>query len=128
MSFSYSASSLSGGADQYSSFAALSGASAVRVNSIASDLLTMLGGSSSVAVVNSFSGGEFLSQIEQSILRADNPIEVSETEELTVLGQRGLWVNKQEVNAWRGDISISEYRIHEDSNPQVYMFYVDIKL
>jgi hypothetical protein len=60
-----------------------------------------------------------LSQIEQSILRSANPIEVNETEELTVLGQRGLWLNRAEVNAWRGDIAISEYRIHQDANPQI---------
>merc|ERR1719360_205961 len=53
------------------------------------------------------------------ILRATNPIEISETEELTVIGQRGIWMNKAEVNAWRGDIAISEYRIHEDANPQI---------
>jgi hypothetical protein len=60
-----------------------------------------------------------LSQIEQSILRSANPIEVNETEELTVIGQRGLWLNRAEVNAWRGDIAISEYRIHQDANPQI---------
>jgi len=70
----------------------------------------MFGGSSS---------GEFVSQIEQQILRSSEPIQVSETEELTVLGQRGIWLNKQEVNGWRGDLNISEYRIHEDNNPQV---------
>lgn len=61
----------------------------------------------------------FLSHIEIAILRADNPIDVTTTEELTVLGQRGIWMNKSEVESWRGDISISEYAIHEDSNPQV---------
>jgi hypothetical protein len=56
---------------------------------------------------------------KQAILRATKPIEVSETEKLTVIGQRGIWVNKVEVSAWRGDITITEYKIHEDSNPQV---------
>ena len=81
---------------------------------IAADLMSMLGGSSSGSA-----SAEFMSQIEQSILRSSKPIEVSETEELTVIGQRGIWLNKQEVNAWRGDLAISEYKIYEDSNPQV---------
>ena len=124
MSFSYSASSsIGGGDDQYeingSEYSASHGG-----NSIATDLLAMLGGQSGedgalVGSIYATFSSEFVSEIEQSILRADNPIEVSETEELTVLGHRGVWVNRQEVSAWRGDIAISEYRIHEDSNPKV---------
>ena len=84
-------------------------------NQIATDLLALVGNSSS----SSNAGVEWLSQIEQSILRSANPIEVNESEELTVLGQRGLWLNRAEVNAWRGDISIEQYRIHQDANPQI---------
>jgi len=87
-------------------------------NSIATDLLAMAG-SMGGASASSASSAEFMSQIEQSILRATNPIEISETEELTVIGQRGIWLNKQEVNAWRGDLAITEYKIYEDSNPQI---------
>lgn len=101
---------------------------------IATDLLALLGGGSasasgaetrsSASYSMASSGGvsdgvNFLSKIEQAILRSTNPIDVNETEELTVLGQHGLWINRSEVQAWRGDISINEYRIHEDSNPQV---------
>jgi len=85
-------------------------------NNIAQDLLALLGGGSSSASASA--GGE-LSQIEQQILRSTQPIEVSETEEITVIGQRGVWMNKAEVNAWRGDLAITEYRIHEDQNPEV---------
>jgi len=91
-----------------------SGSASAAGGSIATDLLSLVGGSSS----SSASAG-YLSQVEQAILRAVNPLEVSETEELTVIGQRGIWLNKAEVNAWRGDLAITEYRIHEDSNPQV---------
>jgi hypothetical protein len=90
-------------------------------NNIAQDLLALIGGGSSSASFSSSSasaGGE-LSQIEQLILRSTNPIEVTESEEITVIGQRGVWMNKAEVNAWRGDLAITEYRIHEDANPQV---------
>ncbi len=85
-------------------------ASAMGASSIAGN-----NGASSL-VIDKFN---YLSQIELAILRSLNPIEVNETEELTVLGQRGIWLNRSEVQAWRGDISISEYRIHEDANPQV---------
>ena len=61
----------------------------------------------------------FASELEQRILRSDLPVEVNETEELTVLGHRGLWVNKNEVVSWRGDVDISEYKIYEDRNPEV---------
>jgi len=83
--------------------------------SIAQDLMSMFGGASSSAS----GSAEFVSQIEQAILRSSKPVEVSETEELTVIGQRGIWLNKQEVNGWRGDLAITEYKIHEDRNPQV---------
>merc|ERR1719444_462387 len=84
----------------------------------------MLGGSASGSASSSASAsgsasGAVMSQIEQQILRSTAPIDVSETEELTVIGQRGIWMNKAEVNAWRGDLAISEYKIHEDSNPQI---------
>jgi len=93
-------------------------------NNIAQDLLALLGGGSSSASFGasasaSASAGGELSQIEQQILRSTKPIEISETEEITVIGQRGIWMNKAEVNAWSGDLAITEYKIHEDANPQV---------
>ena len=103
-------------------------------NNIAQDLLSLLGSSSSgsasvsASVSASASGsasasaagsGAVLSQIEAAILRSTKPIDISETEEITVIGQRGVWANKAEVTAWKGDLAISEYKIHEDSNPQI---------
>ena len=42
--------------------------------------------------------GSFLSEIESAILRSsETPIPIDETEELTVLGQRGIWANRSEV-------------------------------
>ena len=61
----------------------------------------------------------FLSNIEAAILRSINPIEIDETEEITVLGQRGVWVNKSEVINWRGVVPIEQYLINEDSNPEI---------
>lgn len=66
-----------------------------------------------------------LSHIERSILRSSNPIEVSETEEISVLGNKGIWLNKSEVLNWRGDLNINEYMINEDANPQVITKRID---
>jgi hypothetical protein len=99
-------------------FSQSGGSASAGGNNIATDLLSMLGNGGSASSSGPASM-EFVSQIEQSILRSAKPIEISETEELTVIGQRGIWLNKQEVNAWRGDLSISEYKIYEDRNPQV---------
>jgi len=108
----YSSSSYGLSSNGSVSYGSTSSASASAGNNIATDLLTLVHGSAAVS-------GEFLSAIEQAILRASNPIEITESEELTVLGQRGIWINRSEVNAWRGDIAITEYRIYEDSNPQI---------
>ena len=77
-------------------------------------------GSVSGSATASGSYGQFLSEIEAAVLRSvDAPIQVNETEELTVLGQRGIWSNKSEVVNWRGIIPISEYLINEDANPEI---------
>lgn len=68
---------------------------------------------------------EGLSQIELSILRSLNPIEISETEEISVLGNRGVWLNKEEVLNWRGELSIEQYLINEDANPEIITKRVD---
>ena len=63
--------------------------------------------------------GVYLSDVETAILRSNVPISVSETDEITVLGQRGIWANKQEVVNWRGFIPISSYQINEDDAPEI---------
>lgn len=103
---------------------------------ITDDLLQMLGassqgsvagsgnstyttGSSSLNTASSPIGGGYLSEIESAILRSQVPIEINETEEITVLGHRGIWANKQEVSQWHGDLPIHEYEINEDQNPEI---------
>ncbi len=49
----------------------------------------------------------------------DTPIQVEETEEVTVLGQRGIWANKSEVVNWKGIIPIDSYLINEDADPEI---------
>lgn len=61
----------------------------------------------------------FLSEIESAILRSQHPIELNEVEEITVNGERGIWANRNEVAAWRGQIPIVDYPINEDPQPQL---------
>jgi hypothetical protein len=53
------------------------------------------------------------SSLEQTILRSSAPIEINETEQITVNGQTGIWANKAEVINWRGALPISQYPINE---------------
>ena len=61
----------------------------------------------------------YSSNIENSILRSSEPVQLHETDEIEVLGQRGIWANKQEVQNWQGVVPITEYLINEDANPEV---------
>lgn len=68
---------------------------------------------------SSNSKGEFFSETEASILRSREPILINETEEITALGQRGIWANRKEVTNWKSDVPITEYFLNEDSNPEI---------
>lgn len=80
---------------------------------IAEDLLRLLRGSATESLATksmvsqasnaSYNFDQYISQIELNILRSANPINVTETEEITVLGQRGIWTNKSEVVGWKGN-------------------------
>ena len=60
-----------------------------------------------------------LSKIELEILRSTTPINFESTNNLTVLGQRGIWLNKEEINSWKGNVPLSSYKIHDDPNPKI---------
>lgn len=60
-----------------------------------------------------------ISQIEQEILSSSKPINVKGSKEITVNGERGIWINKDESDNWRGEISIDKYKINEDRHPKV---------
>lgn len=65
------------------------------------------------------SSSAYQSQIERQIVDAKQPITFN-TRETTTAGQwNGLWLNKQEVESFRGPIPITQYKINEDSNPEV---------
>ena len=56
----------------------------------------------------------YLSEIEASILRSnDVPIEINETAEIDIMGQRGIWANKSEEKNWKGIVPLAEYSINE---------------
>ena len=40
-------------------------------------------------------------------------------EQITVNGERGLWLNKNEETSWRGSVPIKDYRINQDPQPEV---------
>lgn len=58
------------------------------------------------------------SAVENEVIDSESPIPFNEHEEITVAGERGLWLNKHEVQNWRGTIPIHEYQINEDCNPE----------
>jgi hypothetical protein len=66
---------------------------------------------------NGYAGG--LSSIEAAILRSTVPIDIKETEEITVNGHRGIWANKAEVVNWRGAMPIERYEINSDNSPEI---------
>lgn len=59
------------------------------------------------------------SEIENAILNSSAPINIFETEEITVNGQKGIWANKSESVNWLGPFPLANYPINEDSNPEV---------
>jgi len=93
------------------------GSSSFQVSGGSSSL--QVGGGSSSLSISGGASGTILSEIEQAILRSNVPIDINETEEITVLGQRGIWANRAEVINWRGIIPITEYIINEDANPEI---------
>lgn len=64
-------------------------------------------------------GTHELSDIETAILRANQPIDIDETDEIEVAGSRGIWANKSEVANWRGPTPIENYPVNEDSDPHI---------
>lgn len=88
---------------------------------------------------------KYMSPIEQKILRSSEPIEINETERITLFGEEGMqiqknitkvrsrikfstyhtfiylgiWINKQESKKWKGELDISCYQINHDKHPKV---------
>lgn len=66
-----------------------------------------------------FKSSTNLSELEQSILRSNEPIEIDTSEEIEVPGHRGLWANKHEVIDWREEIPLAQFQINQDQNPDI---------
>jgi Ca2+-binding EF-hand superfamily protein len=60
-----------------------------------------------------------LSQVEAAILRSTDPIDIHETEEIIVNGERGILANKSELINWHGELPLSQYAINDDQNPEI---------
>lgn len=59
------------------------------------------------------------SYLEDVILNSNEPIEINETDEITVNGQTGIWANKAEIVDWKGQIPLSHYAVNLDPNPEI---------
>ena len=65
-------------------------------------------------------GGQTESKLEETILNANKPMLIEE--ELPVIefnGVKGYWINKDEVENWRGKLPINQYKINEDRHPKI---------
>jgi hypothetical protein len=64
-------------------------------------------------------------------LRSTIPLDINDqstTEEITVNGERGILLNKNEISNWRGLIPLSQYSINDDPNPEIIRKHTDQKL
>lgn len=57
--------------------------------------------------------------IEQAIRSSHVPIASNEAEETNALGYRGVLLNKNEIQNWRGTVPIDRYKLNHDPNPEV---------
>ena len=65
-------------------------------------------------------GAQTESKLEETILNANKPMLIEE--ELPVIefnGVKGYWINKDEVENWRGKLPINQYKINEDRHPKI---------
>lgn len=99
------------------------------INRIVNDMLSWqqqqpLKKSASSAVAKRIVPIEFESSMEQAILASSEPLEMTsngEEEIIEVNGERGVWANKREIEAWRAtsDVPLSAYQLNQDPNPQL---------
>ena len=67
-------------------------------------------------IYSSFSNN---SGIEQAIRTSSVPISSNESEEVNALGNRGVLLNKNEIQNWRGTVPIDRFKLNDDPNPEV---------
>lgn len=49
----------------------------------------------------------------------EHPVEIRESETITVLGQTGIYANKADIINWTGPLPLEKYPINEDPSPQI---------
>lgn len=59
------------------------------------------------------------SLFEEAILSSNEPIEINETDEITIDGHSGILANKAEINEWRGIVPLRDYAINRDPFPEI---------
>lgn len=45
--------------------------------------------------------------VENKLLKSKTPINLRHDDETTVFNQHGIWLNKEEVESWRGPVPIT---------------------
>lgn len=68
---------------------------------------------------SSSASNQAFSRMEEAMRTSRLPIQISEREEISANGVRGIWANRAEVMNWRGPIPIDQYQISNDSSPEV---------
>ena len=60
------------------------------------------------------------SEIEQALIHSKQPLDNIAARDIVQAGHiRGIYLNKQEVDRWRGPIPIEQYCLYDDPNPEV---------
>lgn len=62
---------------------------------------------------------ETYSSFETAILKSTYPIRVNNNDKIQLNGQRGILVNKSEIQNWKGSVPIEQYPINTDPNPHI---------
>ena len=61
----------------------------------------------------------YVSQMEQTLYNTNVPIASNETQTIRANGISGIWLNRAENMAWRGPVSLDEYKINNDTNYKI---------
>ncbi|CAF0786892.1 unnamed protein product [Brachionus calyciflorus] len=59
------------------------------------------------------------SEVENAIIKSENPLPINETDEIEALNVHGIWANKEENLNWKGPIPLEKYELHDDPNPEL---------
>jgi hypothetical protein len=63
--------------------------------------------------------------IEEEIRKSDVPIHSNESEEIEVMGYKGILLNRDEILDWNSKFPISPYKLNDDPSPEIIHKYLD---